>query len=59
MKNRSIQEDSDDKDTDKEESFVRGLEQTWYDEPLYIINPLIDISFFNEETIRKENLMCI
>ena len=59
MKNRSIQEDSDDKDNDKEESFVRGSEQTWYDEPLYIINPLIDMLFLNEETIRKENLMCI
>ena len=38
IKNKSIQEETDKKDNDKEKSFVKGLEQTQYNEPLYIIN---------------------
>ena len=40
MKVRSIQDDLDNEDKEdnnKEKDFVKGLEQTWYSEPLYII----------------------
>ena len=38
IKNRSIQEKSDNKkDNDKEADFIEISEQVWYDEPLYII----------------------
>ena len=38
IKNRSVQEDLDNKNKNKQESFVRGLEQAWYNKPLYIVN---------------------
>ena len=40
MKNKSVQEESDDEDkekNDKEKSFVRGSEQIWYNKHLYIV----------------------
>ena len=55
MKNRSVQEESNNKDSNKGESFVRGLEQTWYNKYLYIINFLISMLFHNEEITKKEN----
>ena len=38
MKNRSVQEESDKENSNKEENFVGNLEQTWYNKPLYIVN---------------------
>ena len=49
--NRSIQKDSDNKDNNKQKDFVRGLEQTQYDKPLYIVNPKIDILFHIDKII--------
>ena len=50
-----MQEESDKKDSNKEKCFVRGLKQTWYDEPLYIVNPLINMLFYNKEITKKGN----
>ena len=58
IKNRSIQEKSDEKDSDKEKSFVKGLEQVWYDKPLYIVNSLIDMLFYSKKTTKRRNLIC-
>ena len=59
MKNRSIQKESDKEDSDKEKSFVGGSEQAWYNEPLYIINLLINMLFYIRETTKRGNSMCI
>ena len=53
MKNRRNQADKS--EDEKEEGFVEGLEQVQYNEPLYTINPKIDMSFQTEGIIRKEN----
>ena len=37
MKNRSVQEESDNEESNKETGFVKGSEQAQYDEPLYIV----------------------
>ena len=56
MKNRSIQKELDNKNSNKKEGFIKGLEQAWYNKPLYIINSLINMLFHNEEITKKENL---
>ena len=38
MKNRSVQEELDEEDSNKEEGFVKGSEYIWYNKPPYIIN---------------------
>ena len=47
MKIRRNQEETDElaREDDKEEDFVEGLEQARYNEPLYIVNPKIDMLF--------------
>ena len=54
IKNKSIQKELDNKDSDKEESFVGGLWQVQYDKSLYIINLLINMLSYNRE--RKLNM---
>ena len=53
MKNRRNQ--ADDSEEEKEKGFVKGLEQAQYNEPLYIINPKIDISFQTKGITKKGN----
>lgn len=53
MKNRSVKEDLDSKDSNKEKGFVRGLEQAQYEKPLYTINPLIDLFFYNRKITKR------
>ena len=55
IKNRSIQEELDNGNNDKQESFVRGLEQVWYDKPLYIVISKIDTLFYIDKTTKKGN----
>ena len=55
MKNKSIQENLDKEDNEKQEDFVGGSEQVQYNKPLYIVNLKIDILFCINEIIRKEN----
>ena len=43
IKNRRSQ--ANDSEDEKKEGFVEGSEQIQYNEPLYIINPKIDILF--------------
>lgn len=61
MKNRSMQEEleDEDKEDNKEVSFVKDSEQVWYDESLYISKSLKnDMLFLNKEITKIENLMC-
>lgn len=61
MKNRSMQEEleDEDKENNKEVSFVKDSEQVWYDESLYISKFLKnDMLFLNKEITKIENLMC-
>ena len=53
MKNRRNQ--ADDSEDEKEKGFVKGSEQVQYNEPLYIINPKIDMSFQTKGITKKEN----
>ena len=53
MKNRRNQ--ADNSEEEKEEGFVEGLEQVQYDEPLYIINPKINMSLQTKGITKKGN----
>ena len=55
IKNRSVQEDSDDEDNNKQESFVRGSEQAQYNKSLYIVIPRINTLFHVNKMIKREN----
>ena len=45
IKTRSMQKESDEKDDNNKESFVKGSEQAQYNKPLYIVISKIDILF--------------
>ena len=53
MKNKSVQEDSDKENNDKQESFVEGSEQVQYDKSLYIVIPKINMLFQIDKTTKK------
>ena len=59
MKNRSIKKELDKKDNNKKKGFVGDLEQTWYSKLLYIVNLLINILFYINETTKRENSMYV